>query len=233
MPEFHRRITRSKPDEAAFAPERLKLAEVKEEWAKSDRLIDSSAKASSPHARRLPPGQSQSKDMPVLDLGRKPLIARDDWHLAVTGMVLRPRVLDFDDMEGLGPVETFNDIHCVTGWSRFDVAWRGVPLPTILKAAEPLPKASHAILKGDDGYRTCLPLTDLDRPDILIAFALDGAPLPRDHGGPARLVIPHLYFWKSVKWVKAIHLTDSYAAGTWEARGYHPRGDPWKQERYR
>lgn len=230
---FHRPILRSKPDADLIAPERAKLTAAKEGWVDSRRLEVAEEQPSKPSNRRLPPGQTLTQDMPVLDLGHQPNIPAKEWRFAVTGRCGNPLSLDFVGLEALGPVDSFSDIHCVTGWSRFDSKWRGLPLRRLLALAAPGKSASHAIFKGYDGYRTALPLSDLTRADILLAFALDGAPLPRAHGGPVRLVVPHLYFWKSVKWLRAIHLTDRYAAGTWEARGYHDRGDPWKQERYR
>jgi len=125
-----------------------------------------------------------------------------------------------------------NDIHCVTQWSRFDCRWEGVPVPVLLALVRPKPEARFVLLHAHDGYTTNLPLADLARAENLVAFRYAGEPLPRRHGGPLRLVVPHLYFWKSPKWLRRMEFLAADKPGFWEVRGYHRRGDPWAEERY-
>lgn len=181
---------------------------------------------------RLPPGQSKVCKLPVMDIGTRPLIATKDWTLTWGGLCDSPGKLDWGGFNRLGLEDRVNDIHCVTGWSRMDNRWRGVPFQAFVNLAGPKPGATHAIFKSHDGYGTALSLDDLVRPTVLLATEWDGKPLARDYGGPMRLVVPHLYFWKSAKWIKQIWFTEGYPGGYWENRGYHHRGDPWKQERY-
>jgi DMSO/TMAO reductase YedYZ molybdopterin-dependent catalytic subunit len=205
-----------------------KLLATKTAWARERRLL-----VPSPRVRgRLPPGQTLTRDLPVLDLGSQPNLAPRDWRLEVGGLVVRPMSWNLGELAALGEREARADIHCVTGWSSFDVAWRGVPAIALLRRVWALPEARWVILKSHDAYLTSLPLEDFAAETTLIATHLGGASLPRAHGGPARLVVPHLYFWKSAKWLRRVWLTDRPVVGTWEARGYHERGDPWAQQRY-
>lgn len=181
---------------------------------------------------RLPPGQERVTAFPTLDLGSRPLIDPESWSLTLGGLCRAPGQVDWSAFNALGIEEHLTDIHCVTGWSRFDNRWRGVPMPRILDLAGPAPDATHVIFKSHDGFGTALALPDLTPPDVLLATHWDDRPLSRDHGGPVRLVVPHLYFWKSAKWVKQVWFTQDDPGGYWENRGYHPRGDPWKEERY-
>lgn len=202
---------------------------AKETWAKAGRLIDA---APAPVSRRLPPGQTLRRDWPVLDLGTQPNPGLSDWRLVVGGMVARPVQWRWADVLRQTSADSTSDIHCVAGWSRFDNEWRGVPVRWLLAQVRPKPAARFALIKGLDGYGTCLALGDLAAEGALLATHWQDEPLSRSHGGPLRLVVPHLYFWKSAKWLRQIWLTDRYAHGTWESRGYHHRGDPWQQQRY-
>ena len=180
----------------------------------------------------LPPGQARVSKAPVLDIGHRPLLSPKDWSLTWGGRCARPGKMTWVDLEQHG-LETFeNDIHCVTGWSKTGNTWRGVALSKLLQAAGPPPNATHLIAKGFDGYGTVISLMDAARDGVFLATEWDGRPLPRDHGGPVRLVVPHLYFWKSAKWIKQLWFTEGDPGGYWENRGYHHRGDPWKNERY-
>lgn len=218
---------------------REKLIAAKEEWAAARRRP--SARASGPANRdraartgsdRLPPGQHLVRDWPVLDLGITPAIDRADWRLSITGLVEQPLTIDWAGFLDLPNTQSRSDIHCVTSWSIYDNDWDGVAMAWLLDQVRPKDGASHALIHGYDGYTTNLTLDDLRRLDVLLAWRWQGAPLAPEHGGPVRLVIPHLYFWKSAKWVQRIEIFDDNVPGFWEVRGYHDRGDPWKEERY-
>ena len=180
----------------------------------------------------MPPGQRVVEHFPVLDLGHRPAIRPEDWRLEVRGLVERPGTLDLEALRSLGEVERALDVHCVTGWSRLGLRWGGIPVARLLDAAGVRPDARHATAHGADGYCANLPLALLRREDALLAWAVDGELLPREHGGPVRLVVASRYFWKSVKWITALELHAEDRPGFWEQRGYHNEGDPWKEERY-
>lgn len=182
---------------------------------------------------RVPPGQHLTAGWPVLHVGRAPQWTRDDVRLVVTGLVERRTVLSFDDLRALEVQELVRDFHCVTTWSRLDNTWTGVRLRDVLELAGVKPTATHAVVSGAPAYSTNLLLDDLIADDVLLAWAHDGAPLNAQHGGPLRLVVPALYGWKSVKWVTEVRLLDRDVRGYWEERGYHDRGDPWREERFR
>jgi len=182
--------------------------------------------------RRIPPGQQVVTSWPVLDLGPQPALDRPDWSLTVGGLVDQPLTWSWSAFQDQPQTELTADIHCVTAWSRLDNAWRGVTVAHLLAQVRPQPQARFVIAKSYDGYATDIALEDFNSPKALIATHWQGEPLTRAHGGPARLVIPRLYFWKSAKWVRHLWFTDRRAPGYWEARGYHHRGDPWKEERY-
>lgn len=183
--------------------------------------------------QRIPPGQSRTRKWPVLHYGRVPVVETDRWQLDVRGLVSRPFSLDWDEFQSLPRVRVFADFHCVTQWSRLGNIWEGVSLRVLLERAGPLPEARFAIVTGyDDGWTTNLPLADLAADDVLVADRHDGVPLDADHGGPARLMVPLLYAWKSAKWIRAIELVSEDQLGYWEQLGYHRRGDPWAEERF-
>ncbi|MEZ5137380.1 MAG: sulfite oxidase-like oxidoreductase [Acidimicrobiales bacterium] len=182
---------------------------------------------------RLPPGQYRTERWPVLHEGPVPTVDLDAWRLRVWGAVEREVRLSWDELRALGEVELTTDLHCVTKWSRFDTAWRGVPIAAVLDRAGLAPTATHALQHAPHAYSTNLPLADLLRPTSLVATSVDGGPIPSDHGGPVRTLVPHLYLWKSVKWVTGIQVLERDVPGYWEARGYHDRGDPFAEERYR
>ena len=182
---------------------------------------------------RLPPGQYRTERWPVLHEGPVPTVDLDAWRLRVWGAVEREVRLSWDELRALGEVELTTDLHCVTKWSRFDTAWRGVPIAAVLDRAGLAPTATHTLQHAPHAYSTNLPLADLLRPTSLVATSVDGGPIPPEHGGPVRTLVPHLYLWKSVKWVTGIQVLDHDVPGYWEARGYHDRGDPFAEERYR
>ena len=181
---------------------------------------------------RLPPGQSPTVKWPVLSIEETPQPDTGTWRLAVDGAVQDPYELDWAALMAEPQVDWTGDIHCVTRWSKFGMSWRGVDVPALVMRARPTAEASHLLAHSSTGYTTNLPLSDvLDHP-TLIAHAADGAPLEPEHGGPARLLVPHLYLWKSAKWISRLQLLDHDELGFWETHGYHHRGDPWLQERH-
>jgi DMSO/TMAO reductase YedYZ molybdopterin-dependent catalytic subunit len=182
--------------------------------------------------QRLPPGQRLTEKWPVLHHGSVPHIDANKWTLKITGLVERERTLTFDEFNALPRVEVFSDIHCVTTWSRFNNTWEGVSTSTIGEIAGVKAEAKYVIVYGEGGFSTNLPLADFLGEDALFALKHDGQPLTAGHGGPVRLVVPRLYFWKSAKWVTGIRFTAADEPGFWERAGYHNHGDPWKEERY-
>ena len=181
-------------------------------------------------ASRLPPGQYATDDFPVLSAGPTPNIRLDDWRFELSGRLDEPRSWTWDAFSKLPTEEIRADIHCVTKWSKFDTGWTGVSIDTLLRDVETHGKFVLAHSYG--GYSTNLPIEDVTGGKAWIAFAFDGTPLEPEHGGPARLLAPHLYFWKSAKWVRGIELRDADTPGFWEMYGYHNYGDPWREQRY-
>jgi DMSO/TMAO reductase YedYZ molybdopterin-dependent catalytic subunit len=181
---------------------------------------------------RVPPGQVKTAKWPVLHYGAVPDVDVDRWRLHVTGLVDEPFMLTFAELQAMPRQRTVCDIHCVTRWSRLDNTFEGVPVLEIIRRARPKPEAAYVMVHAAPDFTTNLPLADFDRPENLLADAHDGAPLTAEHGGPLRLVVPHLYFWKSAKWVTGLEFRAVDAPGFWEQNGYHNHGDPWTQQRY-
>ena len=181
---------------------------------------------------RVPTGQKQVNNFPVLDMGIKPEIALNNWNLRVYGLVENELNLDWAAFQAMLQITNVSDFHCVTRWSQLDMDWQGVSAQTILALAAPLPSAQFVTLHGYDGYTTNLPLEALLDDDVLVAHSVLGKPLSRDHGGPARMVVPKRYAWKGAKWLKAIELHEFDRRGFWEVRGYHNEADPFKEERF-
>ena len=181
---------------------------------------------------RLPPGQSLTLKWPVLHYGGVPVFDPATWDFKISGEVEEPLRLTWEEFRALPQTEVVSDFHCVTRWSRLDNHWRGVLFTDVLKLVKPKSGAQFTLLLAEEGYTANVPLADLQRPDVLFAFEHDGAPLPAEHGGPLRLVVPHLYGWKSVKWVRGFLLLDQERLGFWERNGYHAYGDPWREQRY-
>ncbi|MET7753027.1 sulfite oxidase-like oxidoreductase [Micromonospora sp. NPDC005367] len=179
---------------------------------------------------RIPPGQHLTETFPVLSAGPTPHTPIDQWTFTIRGAVDRPVSWTWDEFLAL-PSRTFTtDIHCVTRWSKLDTVWTGVAIDTLLAGLDI--SASYAVAYCDGGYTTNVPLADLRGDQAVIAHSYDGAPLDAQHGGPARLLVPHLYFWKSAKWIRGIELRHDDAPGFWERYGYHNYGDPWQEQRY-
>jgi DMSO/TMAO reductase YedYZ molybdopterin-dependent catalytic subunit len=178
---------------------------------------------------RLPPGQYLTADFPVLSAGPTPRTSLDEWTFTIEGGT-EPVSWTWGEFRAL-PSETVTvDIHCVTRWSKLDTTWEGVSVDTLLGGVEH--DAAYVLAFCDGGYTTNLPLDDVTDGKAWVAFAYDGEPLDPEHGGPARLLVPHLYFWKSAKWVRGLRLLDDDEPGFWETNGYHLRGDPWREQRY-
>ena len=182
---------------------------------------------------RLPPGQYDAgTDWPVLTAEATPKLTTATWTFAVEGLVENPTTWTWDEVHALPPSTYEGDIHCVTTWSKLGMTWTGVSVDTLLAIAVPLAAATHVLATSHTGYTTNLPLADVTGGKAWVAWEADGTPLPTAHGGPARLLVPHLYFWKSAKWVASLQLLDHDEPGFWERYGYHDRGDPWLEQRY-
>jgi DMSO/TMAO reductase YedYZ molybdopterin-dependent catalytic subunit len=184
---------------------------------------------------RIPPGQSRTRKWPVLDaFGTPRLPAPDQWRLKVFGLVERPYELTLAEFQALPRVTVFADFHCVTRWSRLSNVWEGVSTKTLLERAGVKPETKYVVCHGyDNGWTTNLPLADFLSDDALLTDLHDGEPISPDHGGPVRGMVPQLYAWKSAKWICGIELLPHDSAGYWERGGYHMRGDPWTEERFR
>jgi DMSO/TMAO reductase YedYZ molybdopterin-dependent catalytic subunit len=183
---------------------------------------------------RLPPGQYETRDFPVLSAGPTPRTPLAKWDFTIKGVDGQMLRWTWDQLRAL-PHETPKvDIHCVTKWSKFDTNWEGISVDTLLSAARDggVHDAPYAMAFSDGGYTTNLPVADMTGGKAWVVFGYDGTPLPPEHGGPARLLVPHLYFWKSAKWLRGLQLMPDNQPGFWEQLGYHDRGDPWREQRY-
>lgn len=181
---------------------------------------------------RVPPGQKLVSNFPILDLGEKPWIGTAEWRLRVFGLVEQSLDLDWQAFQALPQIDDVSDFHCVTRWSQLDMRWRGVQVRELLMRAKPLENAKFATMHGYDGYTTNLPLEALLDDDVLVAHQWNGQLLTRDHGGPARMVVPKRYAWKGAKWLKAIELHEHDRPGFWEVRGYHNEAFPFEEQRF-
>jgi DMSO/TMAO reductase YedYZ molybdopterin-dependent catalytic subunit len=184
-------------------------------------------------AGRLPPGQYDvGGGWPVLTAEATPKVHLDSWTIRVDGLVERPTTWTWQQVQQLPRSTYTGDIHCVTTWSKFDVAFSGISVDDLLTAAGPLPEAAFVMAHSSTGYTTNLPLSDVTDGKAWIVWEYDGKPLSREHGGPVRMLVPHLYFWKSAKWISRLELMSEDQPGFWERNGYHDRGDPWREQRY-
>jgi DMSO/TMAO reductase YedYZ molybdopterin-dependent catalytic subunit len=183
-------------------------------------------------SHRLPPGQSLTEKWPVLHSGDVPPFDPSRWDFRVAGLVENPTRFSWNEFMALPKVEMSVDIHCVTRWSRFDTGFEGVPFKVIQELVKPQPQARFVLVHAEQGFTANVPLEDLLRDHVMFALRADGADLEPEHGYPLRLVVPHLYLWKSVKWVRGIEFMASDRPGFWEQNGYHMYGDPWKEQRF-
>ncbi len=205
--------------------------EAKQRWAEKQKARGVSARAVA-SADRLPPGQKLTEGFPVLDLGVQPEIPLSEWTLAIDGLVENPVTLSWEQFAALPQVDDLSDFHCVTTWSKFDCRWAGVALTTLYELARPRPEARFVYFSSYDGYSTNVALDRCLDDDTLVATSFGGAPIAREHGGPARVIIPKLYAWKGAKFVKAITFLSEDKLGFWEVRGYSNTADPWTEDRY-
>ncbi|MCF3648280.1 sulfite oxidase-like oxidoreductase [Synoicihabitans lomoniglobus] len=181
---------------------------------------------------RLPPGQKLTTGFPVLDLGIQPDVPLAEWTITIDGEVEQPVTLDWTAFNALPRVEDVSDFHCVTTWSKYDCRWGGVAFTELYERVKPHADAQFVYFTGYDGYSTNVPLAQCLDDDVMIATHFEGEPVSREHGGPARVIIPKLYAWKGTKFVKGVHFLTADKLGFWEIRGYSNGADPWKEERY-
>lgn len=217
---------------------RLKLkARFEASISASPGLSDSAPQGSGPKNRhgmpQLPVGQHEVTKWPVLDLGVHPEVKKSAWKLTIDGAVKAPVTLQWSDFLDLPQVEDVSDFHCVTTWSKYDLAWVGVRVSDLLALAEPEAAATHLMAHAYDDYTTNVPLEEALKDDVLLVHTVDGAPLPKDHGGPCRMITPQLYAWKGAKWINRLELMVGDRPGFWEERGYSMSAHPWKNDRYR
>ncbi len=182
--------------------------------------------------RRVPPGQRVTEKFPVLHYSSIPKFDAQTWDFRVFGLVEKPLTLSYDEFLALPTVRIVADIHCVTGWTKLDTTWEGVPFQELIRLVQVKPEAEFVMVHCEQGYTTNLPLQVLMDDDVLFAYRYDDAPLTPEHGHPLRLVVPKRYFWKSAKWVRGLEFMAQDRLGFWEVRGYHNNADPWKEERY-
>ena len=182
---------------------------------------------------RLPPGQYLTDRFPVLHVGDVPKYAPGEWNLTVYGLVDRTFTIDLDELKAMPSVTLTFDIHCVTKWSKFDTSWTGVRVRDLLDRAGVQPGVTHVMEHAEFGYTTNIPLADITTDEAIVAYAFDGKEIEPIHGGPVRIVVPHLYFWKSAKWVRSLELLDRDEPGFWERNGYHMYGNPFTEQRHR
>ena len=183
-------------------------------------------------ASRLPPGQYLTDRFPVLHVGDIPDYELGQWNLNIFGLVDRPFTLTLDELKALPSVSLTFDIHCVTKWSKFDTTWTGVRVRDLFEMAGVQSEATHVMEHAEFGYTTNVPLADITTDEALVAYAFEGEEITPEHGGPVRIVIPHLYFWKSAKWLRGIELIPKDVPGFWERNGYHMYADPFKEQRF-
>lgn len=183
-------------------------------------------------ANRIPPGQYVTRDFPVLSAGPTPRIDLAKWTFTLEGLVKSPVTFTWEEFNKLPAKDITVDIHCVTKWTKLDTKWRGVSLDTLMEQVELDPKAAYLTAYSFEGYTTNLPLPDVVNGQAYVVYQYDGKPIAPEHGGPARLLVPHLYFWKSAKWVKGIRFMEKDKSGFWESLGYNNHGDPFKEQRY-
>ena len=202
---------------------------AKERWAKK---MSGKARPQIRSENRLPPGQRQVHNFPVLDLGVHPEIPESEWKLHIHGQVENPVTLVWSEFLALPQFKDVSDFHCVTTWSQYDMEWKGVAFFTLAELVKPKGSASHVFFKSLDGYSTNNPLDACMDDDVLIAHEWNGKPISREHGGPARVILPKRYAWKGAKWLGEIVFLDRDIPGFWEVRGYSNTADPWSEDRF-
>lgn len=189
-------------------------------------------KRESKNSERIPPGQYETRDFPVLTAGPTPRIPLHTWTFALAGLVESPQQWTWEQFNALPHQSVTRDIHCVTKWSKLDTHWEGVSIDTLLEHVVLKPEARYVMAYSYGDYTTNIPLADLRNGKAFVGLRYEGVPLAPEHGGPARLVVPHLYFWKSAKWIKGLRFMEADQPGFWERGGYSMYGDPWQEQRY-
>ena len=207
-----------------------KLVATKRKWAREGRGLTGETPAAG--RPRLPPGQHEVKNWPVLDLGVQPAIPLAEWELVVDGLVENPIRWNWPEFLAQPQTEDVSDMHCVTSWSRFDNRWQGVSARHLISVVRPKANARHVVFHSYDGYTTNLRLKAFADDDVLLVHRWEGEPISPEHGGPVRVIVPKIYLWKSAKWLRRIEFLALDQPGFWETRGYHNDGDPWTEERY-
>ena len=210
---------------------KARYIEAKQKWAEKQKASGVTARPVA-SGERLPPGQKLTAGFPVLDLGVQPDIPLPEWRLKIDGLVENPTELTWEAFHALPQVEDVSDFHCVTTWSKYDCRWGGLAFTTLYEHVQPKPEARFVYFTSFDGYSTNVPLEKCLDDDVLIATSFDGAPVPREHGGPARVIIPKLYAWKGAKFIRGITFLAEDKLGFWEVRGYSNTADPWTEDRY-
>jgi DMSO/TMAO reductase YedYZ molybdopterin-dependent catalytic subunit len=211
-------------------PTDTKLVKAKQRWAQDGRLLTGTQ--GDPERDRLPPGQRLVRDWPVLDLGQQPEITAETYYLDINGDVEHRQHLKLADLLALPQTESVSDMHCVTQWSRYDNHWKGISTRTLVDLVKPRAEVRHVLLHARDGYTTNVRFEQFVADDVVLVHQWEGQPIDRPHGGPVRLIIPHLYLWKSPKWLSRIEFSKTDRPGFWERNGYHNNADPWLEERY-
>jgi len=210
---------------------KARYIEAKQKWAEKQKARGVTARPTA-SGERLPPSQKLTAGFPVLDLGVQPDIPLPEWRLKIDGLVENPTELTWEAFHALPQVEDVSDFHCVTTWSKYDCRWRGLAFTTLYEHVQPKPEARFVYFTSFDGYSTNVPVEKCLDDDVLIATSFDGAPVPREHGGPARVIIPKLYAWKGAKFIRGITFLAEDKLGFWEVRGYSNTADPWTEDRY-
>lgn len=209
---------------------------ILDDWLKAKKQQQARAKAGNPGAApgddRIPSGQVETKKWPVLHAGHVPELDPKTWDLRVFGDVERPLRFTWDEWSALPRFTDKSDFHCVTRWSRLDNTWQGVSMAEIMARAGVRDRVRHVIFHSEGGYTTNITIEDARRPGVLFATHHDGVPLTAEHGGPLRSIVPHLYAWKSAKWLRGVEFSKEDKPGYWETRGYSNAADPWKEQRY-
>jgi DMSO/TMAO reductase YedYZ molybdopterin-dependent catalytic subunit len=204
---------------------------AKQKWAEKQKARGITARADASQDR-LPPGQKLTTGFPVLDLGVQPDIPLTEWRLKINGLVEKPRELTWEQFNALPQVDDVSDFHCVTTWSKYDCRWSGVAFTTLYELVQPKPEAQFVYFTSYDDYSTNVALEKCLDDDVLVATRFEGQPISREHGGPARVIIPKLYAWKGAKFVREITFLAEDKLGFWEVRGYSNTADPWTEDRY-
>jgi DMSO/TMAO reductase YedYZ molybdopterin-dependent catalytic subunit len=216
---------------------RMKLkARFEEKMKKDDGVMDGrpmgTGKLNRHGMPELPVGQIATTKWPVLDLGIQPTISLKEWSLTLDGEVENPMVLSWEDFMALPQTDDISDFHCVTTWSKFNMNWKGVRLFDLAALVQPRDTVTHILCYGYDSYTTNLPIEEALKPDVLLVHTVEGKPLPREHGGPVRMITPQLYAWKGSKWINRVEFMDKNRLGFWEERGYSNTAYPWRNDRY-